>query len=522
MEDVVTGNGLPVAAQPWARRVERFIRDDQTRIEQLANNGKTAIMVSGNAVLAAANSVAAQLAAAYEMQRIPATLQTADITVTPSTYFDKLGRPWGRLDVSIVPSDLDLDGNPLIPVAYQVWARVFFVDPGLETDDRTTLGYGPSYQMLGTAPSTNVQVNGLQVGVIYQIRLVAVTSFSVPSAYSDYVTATIPDTLDVMDVPNAPELVTAASVLVATWNGLFGTASPSSQFRYLYAEVSVAGQGVWQRMGASLVRGGGSIQISGLTVGTEYDVRFVAVDSLDVSTESSIASTILLSGIQLAELDPELVTVIESAGGGGTSLTSATYSPTEEDIGQEGDLWFQRGAGEIIIGQWLWTEGAWVPQTLSHEVISSIDLGSATVGTLDGGLITARTLGADQIVAGTITVNELSPTVGDNLNITANGSINFIAGRLEDITDGAQATSDSLDTMQTFYSFGSEGAVISSPNSPFQLALRPDRIDMLEQGASVSYWNSGQMFVRSFVGEEVVLGNHKLEKIGTGTVVRAL
>ncbi|MBG6106634.1 hypothetical protein [Frigoribacterium sp. CG_9.8] len=518
MSDVLTDNGLPVAAQPWARRIDKFLRDDETRRQILANNSETAIVMAGNAITASANSVQAQIAAQYEMQRIPATLAATALTVAPSTYFDTSGAPYGRLNVSIVPSDLDVDGNPLIPTIYQVWGRVFYADGSIANGDTTTIGYGPGYLMLGTSPSTNVQVDALQVGVQYQIRVVAISAWGVSSVLSDYVLATTPATLTVMATPNSPSLSSGAGMLVAAWNGLFGSALPSSQFRYTYAEVSVSGAAAWIRMGSALVRGGGSIQIAGLIVGASYDVRLIAIDSLGAATLPSPSSTTTIVGVSAGDLTPALLTVVSTTG---NNLTWADTTPTVNGV-VEGDLWFRHNTANNIIAQWQWIGGAWLVQTISHETISSIDLGSATVGTLNGGLITAGTIGATSIVAGSLTVNELSPTVGRDLNLSANGTVTILAGQVAEVANGLSSTSSNLAAMQTFYSFGPTGAIISNPGSPFQLALKPDRIEMIESGAVVSYWNSGQLFVNSFVGTEVVLGNHKLEKLGSGTVVRSL
>jgi hypothetical protein len=45
---------------------------------------------------------------------------------------------------------------------------------------------------------------------------------------------------------------------------------------------------------------------------------------------------------------------------------------------------------------------------------------------------------------------------------------------------------------------------------------------MLENGIVVSYWNAGQMYVTQLVAEKLTMGNHQIEKYGTGTVVRDL
>jgi hypothetical protein len=112
--------------------------------------------------------------------------------------------------------------------------------------------------------------------------------------------------------------------------------------------------------------------------------------------------------------------------------------------------------------------------------------------------------------------------VGNDIDISANDTVTIIAGQAQAAQDSADANADNLSIMQTYYAFGSDGAVISKPGSPFSVALRSDRIEMLENGNVVSYWTSGQFYVNDMVGEKVILGNHQLEKYGNGTVVRAL
>lgn len=140
---------------------------------------------------------------------------------------------------------------------------------------------------------------------------------------------------------------------------------------------------------------------------------------------------------------------------------------------------------------------------------------TVTVLGVEGPDIEANAITANHIEAGSIGVTHLSPSVGDSIDISANDTITIIAGELAD-------TTSNLEEMQTVYSFSPTEAVISSPGSNFTLALDNDSIEIREGGVPVSWWNSGQMHVPSFVGETVILGNHQLEKYGTGTVMRAL
>lgn len=194
------------------------------------------------------------------------------------------------------------------------------------------------------------------------------------------------------------------------------------------------------------------------------------------------------------------------------------YKRVEGSLVVDGSITaIQLGAESVVAGKI--AAQAIATENLQAESITAEILGA---GAVTARSILTRTITADHIKVGAIQTNNLSPAVGKELNLTSNGSVTIIAGQIADVQEGLNGTSDSLEDMQTYYKFGSSGAVISMPSSPFALALRNDSIEMLENGNVVSYWNSGTMYVTSFVGEEVILGNHKLEKYSTGTVVRAL
>ncbi len=187
----------------------------------------------------------------------------------------------------------------------------------------------------------------------------------------------------------------------------------------------------------------------------------------------------------------------------------------------------------------LLVDGAVIADKIAAESISAVHMQANSIAALSiqAEAITAEKMAADSvtansIVAGAVTADaisagavstiHLSPSVGGELDITANDSVTIIVGQIEDVTDIANQNSDNFEEMRTYYDFGANGAVISKPGSPFSIALRSDKIEMLENGNVVSYWNSGQLYVTSFIGEKVVLGNHQLEKYSTGTVVRSI
>jgi len=173
------------------------------------------------------------------------------------------------------------------------------------------------------------------------------------------------------------------------------------------------------------------------------------------------------------------------------------------------------GAGEVVAGK----------LAADSVAAANIQAGAVTAGKIAAGSVTAEEIAAatitgDLIAAGTITVLNLSADVGGQLNISANDTVSILVGQISGVAGDLDSTSSELQEMRTYYDFGPDGAIITNPDSPYQLKLSNDQIQMLELGNEVSYWNSGTLYVRSFVGDEVVLGNHKLEKYGTGTVVR--
>lgn len=181
----------------------------------------------------------------------------------------------------------------------------------------------------------------------------------------------------------------------------------------------------------------------------------------------------------------------------------------------------------------------YVDDVIAREVISQnmigqnaitaehLSAGSVTANALQAGSVTADALAAesitaDKIGAGEIQTSHLAADVGASLDISSNASVNILINRTDTLEDDLDGVQGAVTDLQTYYSFTSEGAIIGKTDSAFKLFLKNDRIEILENGVVVSYWDSGQMVVKRFLGEEVVLANHKIEKYGTGTVVKKI
>lgn len=158
----------------------------------------------------------------------------------------------------------------------------------------------------------------------------------------------------------------------------------------------------------------------------------------------------------------------------------------------------------------------------THLSAGSVTANAIQAGAVNADAIAAGAITADKIAAGSITSNKLSSEVGASLDISSNSSINLIVDRQDAVEGDVAGVQGDVESLKTYYSFGPEGAIIGQTDSAFKLVLKNDQIQILENGVVVSYWDSGQMVVDRFVGNEVVLANHKFETYGTGTIVKKI
>lgn len=142
------------------------------------------------------------------------------------------------------------------------------------------------------------------------------------------------------------------------------------------------------------------------------------------------------------------------------------------------------------------------------------------VDSVTANAIQAGAIETDHISAGAIEVTHLAPSVGDQINIAGNVVIQSVQSDIAGVGDDLDDTNSNLAEMQTYYSFGPTGALISTPASAFATAIRNDRIEMLENGNVISYWNSGQLVVDQLVANKLRMGTHQVESRVGGTIVR--
>lgn len=127
-------------------------------------------------------------------------------------------------------------------------------------------------------------------------------------------------------------------------------------------------------------------------------------EGLDPSTGDGSYSEAMQAAQQAARdalAAMERANLAVTSASGKSSVRNSTSSP--QGVGTAvGDTWFQWTAfpGGTVTGQWTWDGAEWRPVKLSHQVLSSVDLGTATVGKLHGSYLDANSVDAGRLTVG--------------------------------------------------------------------------------------------------------------------------
>lgn len=203
-----------------------------------------------------------------------------------------------------------------------------------------------------------------------------------------------------------------------------------------------------------------------------------------------------------------------------------------EKLPTPGDLWLQLSEdGASVVRVKVWNGTSWAPQMLYAEDIFA-------TGSITGALVRA----------GTLEVNHVSPTFGEDLDLSANGSVNILVGTVNDLQGSvseqqsaidqqaaaiaaAQAAADTaasgassaaiaaaaakaaaaaaqagVDKYGTVFAFKSDGLEISSPGSPMSLKVSNADISIRRDGVARTIWDENQMIVPKLKSAQVVVG----------------
>ena len=379
----------------------------------------------------------------------------------------------------------DVNDDPITVSHYEVWGR-------LDTETE--------YRFLGGTVDTEFRVEPLVPGSDWVFVVQALSETGVRGPFSSSITETADTPPNEMLKPTTPVLASSKGLLNVQWDGLLGGVAPPPSFRYVYAEYSVAGENTWVRAGVTFTRGGGDIFIS-LVVGEDYDVRLTAVGGdggespkSDIATETvvGVASNDLNAILETMLTEPRIETSPDPAEGvklfnGGIVAYDSNGDPTVVISSEDGSIYFAEGM-------------------------------------ISGNAIVTGSILADKLDVGTLVATLISSSLGDSLNLSSNESVNIIVGdamaTVQDNIDGVDAD---LSELMTYYQFNNDGALITSPGSPFAVQITNSQINMIANGNIVSYWNAGNMVVPSLIANDTaIIGAHQWRKEGVHTTVRAL
>ena len=137
-----------------------------------------------------------------------------------------------------------------------------------------------------------------------------------------------------------------------------------------------------------------------------------AVDSTKLSPAVNTAISTAQSSADAAALAASAAQTTANGKSRVVRSSSAASSPASFSTG---DQWWQVGSGNQVIAMWLHNGSGWIPQTLTDSVITNLNAGTITAGTLSADRIGANSITGDKIVANTITSKNMILTNFSNL-----------------------------------------------------------------------------------------------------------
>lgn len=251
--------------------------------------------------------------------------------------------------------------------------------------------------------------------------------------------------------PDAPTVAGGILGLVVGWDGLLGGAQPLSDFLYVQVHCSVASG--FTPSASTLIgtmNAGGLFGIGGLTAGTTYYVKLVAVNRSRVSSAAtaqvtgvptSVPASIPPGSVPGTAITTGTITTTQIAASAGilgsqlsasAGITSGQVAFTARNIGgittsvqatqpvsaAAGDLWFNTSNGNQL---YQYNGTAWTAYQYGTGAIAAGSVTAALIAanTITAAQIAAGTITSTQIAAGTITAAQIAASTITGSNIAA-------------------------------------------------------------------------------------------------------
>lgn len=207
--------------------------------------------------------------------------------------------------------------------------------------------------------------------------------------------------------PTKPTVVSGSGNAFARWDGQYSGTTKGTLSVRVEARV---GSGPWVVQGS--LRDAGEQIVTLGNIGDTVEVRLVAVDQAGRVTGTSLTTTVVITGVDLGEIEQEIQDALDEISNlqeaitvEGGRLTWSANAPVAADAAGKpiGATWFRRDGAGVVIGQWELTTVGWVARTHGNQVIANLDAGKINTGFLASPRIQARSISAVKLALGDFT-----------------------------------------------------------------------------------------------------------------------
>lgn len=409
-----------------------------------------------------------------------------------------------------------------------------------------------AYSVAGTQLPQSGTITVPEVGSgTWWFRLVPVDRLGRDGTPSDAVSHVVSVVVGDTRKPKAP------AGLVVTSEGYWSASTPESSIIATWTPVTEAEDNtpinikvyeVWGRLATDSVphllasTAGTAVGIAPMgPIGSDWVITVRAVAENNEQGSFSAAETVELEQPGLV-LDPATVPIVNSArgviiiswdgmlsGDEGNYPAPALLAHVDVEVSIDaGGTWTRMGF--LTQGSRTATiNGVAVGESAQVRLVAVDRLGqsapASTIATvvvvgISGSDLVANSVTANEIAAGSITVDLVSPSFGSDLNIASNNTVTILAGQVSDVQDATDQNADNLAEMRTRYDFTPTEAVISQPGSPFQVAISNTQMEFRESGVARAFLNAGVFNAPRMASSSLVLEWHVIEDDPNGTVIR--
>ena len=277
--------------------VDRLLSGHKILSTNLKANDKK--VNTASSVIAQTNAQLAETADTIITQASPPGIPTGLSASTVAGY-DNLGNPLCYLSASWDAVTTDTSGAAVTISRYEVWVQNSDVS-------------GADYTLVASPFGTSTAGIPLSCNTHYNVKVRALNdAFGIGDFSSPVAVTTLTPSVAAL-VPSTPTLITSLGSIKAHWDGkLAGGATPPVQYRGVIMQFATSPTGPWSNAGQTLYQSGDSA-VTGVTVGTQYWVRFIGFDAAGSTSNPSATATVTVDGVDLADLDADASAAIAAA-----------------------------------------------------------------------------------------------------------------------------------------------------------------------------------------------------------------